>query len=337
MNHNITDRKDAHLALSLLPQMRGNRAALDNIHLCYEADFPISNNQLNTHVSLCGKTLDFPLIIGSMTGGTPNATLFNNTIRKLANRYQIALGLGSIRAALANPDLITTYGNIQAPLVIGNIGISEVMQGTYSISYISETLEKLGCHALYVHLNIIQEWLQPGGDYNLHTDIDRLANFINNIRIPVLIKEVGSGIGGACAERLARLNIAGIETASLGGTSWVKIEASRRTNNNTLSIDNINALNQIGVPLETAIRDCRASLKNRTVIASGGIHDALTIVKSLAIGADAVSIAQPIYEVFKNTGEDGLDHWLSEMISVARLIWRSTGAKDINGLRTKIV
>jgi len=335
-NDNIINRKEAHLALSLLPQMRGRGPGLDNINLCYEADFPISDSMLNTNVTICGKPLNFPLVIGSMTGGTPKASQFNNTLRRLSNRYGIALGLGSIRAALADKTLISTYGTHHAPCILGNIGISEIINQTYSVEQIRETLEILGCCALYIHLNIIQEWLQPGGNACLYTDIDRLAAFINDIRIPVIIKEVGSGIGGNCANRLAKLNIYGLETASLGGTSWVNIEAARRNGSDSLLPLNINALNNIGIPLEAAIRDCRNALKTRTVIASGGIQDALTIIKCLALGADAVSIAQPIYDVYQKSGEEGLDHWISEMIVVSRLIWRSTGAKDIITLREKI-
>lgn len=327
----ISDRKDAHLSRCLLPDMRGSGCTLTNIHLPYEADFPIADSALDASTTIAGRPLAFPLIIGCMTGGTPAATEFNETLRQIAAEFGIGLGLGSIRACLENTSLLPTYGSASAPWLFGNIGISEIMRERHAPETVRATLQKLGCHGLYIHFNMIQEWLQPEGDHDLYTDLDILNRFINRLDMPVLLKEVGSGIGGKCAQRLAKLNIRGIETASQNGTSWIRIEASRRSP----ALDPLftRALDQIGIPLDQAIRDCRQALGKRTVIASGGIEDPLTLVKSLACGADAVSIAQPIYAAYKSGGPQAAKIWIHDLIQTSRLIWRSTGAKNISTLR----
>ena len=330
----ITDRKEAHLALSLSPDMRRPCATLPEVTLPYEADFPISDKALDTRVRIADRDIGFPLIIGCMTGGTPHATAFNTALRAISLDLQIGLGLGSIRACLENPALLETYGSGPSPWLFGNLGISEIMRQRYTPAHVRETLQKLGCHGLYIHFNMIQELLQPEGDHELFTDMDILSRFVDHLDMPVILKEVGSGIGGKCAERLARLNIRGLETASQNGTSWIRIEAERRTP--PLDPRFTHALDAIGIPLKTAITDCRKAMKTRSVIASGGIEDPLTLIKSLALGADAVSIAQPIYAAYKQGGEPAARTWIRDMIQTARLIWRSTGAKNLQTLRTTL-
>lgn len=332
---NISNRKDAHLSRCLLPDMRGSGSTLPNIHLPYEADFPISDTALDTSTSIADRQLAFPLIIGCMTGGTHAATEFNETLRQIAGEFGIGLGLGSIRACLENAALLPTYGVTSTHWLFGNIGISEIMHERHTPDTVRATLQKLGCHGLYIHFNMIQEWLQPEGDHDLYTDLDILNRFINHLDMPVILKEVGSGIGGKCAQRLAKLNIRGIETASQNGTSWIRIEASRRSP--TLDPLFTHALDQIGIPLERAICDCRQALGKRTVIASGGIEDPLTLVKCLACGADAVSIAQPIYAAYKSGGTQAARRWIHDLIQTSRLIWRSTGSKNISTLRQVIL
>ncbi len=330
----LSDRKDAHLALCLSPGMRRPCATLPEITLPYEADFPVSDSALDTHVTLADREIGFPLIIGCMTGGTPRATAFNTALRRIANELQIGLGLGSIRACLEDTALLETYGTGSAPWLFRNLGISAIMRGRHSPDRVRDTLQKLGCHGLYIHFNMIQEWIQPEGDHDLFTDMDILSRFVDHLGMPVILKEVGSGIGGKCAERLARLNIRGLETASKNGTSWIRIEAARRPT--PLDPRFTDALDAIGIPLRTAILDCRNAMKTRTVIASGGIEDPLTLVKCLALGADAVSIAQPIYAAYKDGGESAALTWLRDLIRTSRLIWRSTGAKNLQTLRSTV-
>ena len=174
--------------------------------------------------------------------------------------------------------------------------------------------------------------MQEEGNHSFSCSTDTLSAFIARFPLPVLIKEVGSGIGGKCAQKIARLPIAGIETASLGGTSWIRIEAMRR--NIPVSAQNVEALNDLGYDAVTAIKDCRRYLdKGQTLIASGGISNAVDLVKCLYLGADMAAIAQPLYAAWHDAGEDGIEAFVSEWIEIGKLTWRSTGCRDLKTLQ----
>ncbi len=326
----IEKRKAAHLALCLDSASRGTGAGLDHIHLPYDALFEVSDEDLDTRTRIAGIPLRFPLMFGAITGGTALATDFNTTLRKLAQKHGLAMCLGSIRACIEDDSLDITYGTGQVDALFANLGVNEISR--YSADLVARKCQKLGCAGLCLHLNGLQEFVQNEGNHSFSCHFDALLRFIESFPMPVLIKEVGSGLGGMCANRLGSLPIAGLETASLGGTSWIRIEASRRQS--PISAANVNALNAIGYTLEAAIRDCRNALGDRTLIASGGISHALDLVKSLALGADLVAIAQPLYRVYHDNEAAGLESFVQEWIDIGRLIWRSTGCANLQALRS---
>ena len=322
-------RKTSHLAVALDARVQGAGAGLDDIALPYDALFEIPPERLDTRSHIAGIPVRFPLLFGAITGGTPQATAFNTALRALASRHGLALCLGSIRACLEDDALDATYGTGDVDALFANLGATEACR--YPPQLVAEKCRHLGCGGLFIHLNGLQEALQVEGNHAFSCPLDALRRFVDAFPLPVLVKEVGSGIGGACARRLATLPIAGIETASLGGTSWVKVEALRR--NPQPSLAALDALSRIGYPLAVAIRDCRAALGTRTLIASGGIRTPLDFVKSLALGADLVAIAQPLWAVFHAGGTDALAAFVDEWLDIARLIWRSTGCPDLTSLR----
>ena len=324
----IENRKAAHLALCLDSDNRGTGAGLDHIHLPYDALFGVSDDKLDTRTRIAGIPLKFPFMFGAITGGTELATKFNTALRKLAQTHGLAMCLGSIRACLEDDSLDATYGTGKVDALFANLGVSEITR--YPADLVSKKCQALGCTGLFIHLNGLQEFVQNEGNHRFSCDFDELRRFVESFPMPILIKEVGSGLGGECANRLGSLPIAGLETASLGGTLWIKIEASRR--HSPISAANVDALNATGYSLETAIRDCRHALGPRTVIASGGIGNALELVKSLALGADLVAIAQPLYRAYHDNGIAGLEAFVQEWIDIGRLIWRSTGCADLQGL-----
>ena len=323
------ERKLAHLALCLNESTRGNGAGLDHLHLPYDALFEMQPDRLVTSSKIAGIAVKFPLMFGAMTGGIPQATEFNTALRKLAQTHGLAMCLGSIRICLENESLAETYGSGEVEALFANLGASEIRR--YKPEYVAEKCKRLGCAGLFIHLNGLQEYVQDEGNHAFCCDYGELRRFIEAFPLPVLIKEVGSGIGGGCAKRLGTLPIAGIETSSRGGTSWIKVEAMRRQT--PISDSNIAALDEIGYSLEDSIRSCRASLGDRTLIASGGIRHALDLVKALSLGADLVAIAQPLYRAYHDNHIAGIENLVNEWIDIGRLIWRSTGCTDLNALR----
>ncbi len=318
----ISARKEAHLALCLEPSVRGQGAGLDDIQLPYDALFSLSEEELDTRRWIGGREIRFPLMIGAMTGGTPKAAEFNTVLRGLAHRYGLAMELGSIRCLLKHPDLLSTYGTGDVEALFANIGASEIHVDC--VNALEECCKRLGASGLCIHLNGLQEWVQEEGNHSFCCRVNELSSFIEQFKLPVIVKEVGSGIGGHCAEVLSQLPILGIETASLGGTSWVAIEGLRRKQ--SISEANMKALRSIGYDLVTSIRECRRALgPERIVIASGGISSSLDVIKSLYLGANMAAVAQPLYEAYHSGGAEGVEMFLSEWIEVGKLIWRSTG------------
>lgn len=309
--------------MSLDPRTQGQGSGLDDIRLSYDALFEKSEAELHMRRKIAGIDVQFPLMFGALTGGIQAAAAFNTALRSLAAQQGLAMCLGSMRAALKNPELVPTYGTGHVDALFANIGISEIVHQTYTVTEIAQCCEKLGASGLMIHLNGLQEWVQEEGDHHVCCPLSVLERFVTAFPLPILIKEVGSGIGGTCAQRLASLPIAGIETASLGGTSWVMVEALRRKK--TISEANLQALNQLGYALVESIRDCRKALgPNRTLIASGGIRNAVDIVKCCALGADLVAIAQPLYAAWHDGGQASLESFVEEWIAVVQLVSRCT-------------
>ena len=323
----IEARKREHLDLSLRPEVQGNGAGLESIHLPFDALFECK--AVDTRSRIGKIDLSFPLMIGAMTGGTRFAGVFNSILRRYASECGIALCLGSMRAALLDDSLLETYGSGDLEALFANIGISELF--VYPCEKIAETARRMGASGLFIHLNGLQEYVQNEGNHNYGCVLDDLRRFVDSFPMPSFIKEVGSGLGGKCARQIALLNIAGAESASRGGTSWVKLEGMRRKK--AISAANMAALDEVGYDLVSSIRDLRAALGTRTVIASGGIRNSLDIVKALALGADVVAMAQPVYAAYHDLGESGMRDFLDETIDIAKLIWRSTGAADIAQLK----
>lgn len=327
----IAARKREHLELALDDAVRTHDAGFDAIALPYDALFEVSDSELDAQTSLAGYRLTFPLMIGAMTGGTPHSTQINADLRALTCELGIGLCLGSIRAFLADNSCQTTYGRDLGGLVFANIGIAEL--SVYSAHAIEAACAALGAKGIFVHLNYLQEWIQNEGSRKSGDGFAVLEAFCRNFSLPIFIKEVGSGIGGDCAQRLAELPIAGIETAGRGGTSWVLVEAMRR--HPPLPRECVDALQKVGYSTPDCIRAARRALPTRHVIGSGGIETPLDAIKALAIGADAVAIAQPILKTYAKTGRTGLTHWLTNFIDTAKLIWRSVGARNLQELRSK--
>lgn len=308
--------------MSLDARTQGRGSGLEDIQLPYDALFERSESDIDTHRQIAGITVRFPLMFGALTGGIQAAAPFNTALRTLANQHGLAMCLGSFRAALKNPDLYPTYGSGHVDALFANIGISEIVHQTYSVDEIARGCDRLGACGLMIHLNGLQEWVQEEGDHHVCCPLATLERFVQAFPLPILIKEVGSGIGGHCAKRLASLPIAGLETASLGGTSWVTVEALRRQI--PISPANLEGVNSLGYSLVQAIRDCRHALgPQRTLIASGGIRNVVDLVKCCTLGADLIAIAQPLYACWHNGGPQALEALVDEWLSLGKIVWRA--------------
>lgn len=237
--------------------------------------------------------LNAPILISSMTGGTPEAAKLNRTLASAAQEARVAMGLGSQRAALEQPELTYTFKVREfAPdiFLLANIGAVQLNYG-YGIEHCYRAVEMVEADALILHFNALQEAIQPEGDTNFSGLLNKIEKICQGLTVPVVAKEVGWGFSENAARQLADAGIAAIDVAGAGGTSWSQVEMYRATSENQARL--AAAFIDWGIPTSDSILNIRRAAPNIRIFASGGIRTGVDIAKSLALGATLGGMASP--------------------------------------------
>jgi isopentenyl-diphosphate delta-isomerase len=263
------------------------------IHSCLpELDY----QHLDLTTNLLGKQLGAPILISSMTGGTAQAKEINYRLAEVAQEYRLAMGVGSQRVAIEQPQVADTFQVRQiAPdiLLFANLGAVQ-LNYKYGIDHCWRAVELLGADALILHLNPLQECIQPQGDTNFKGLLDRIASVCERLPVPVIIKEVGNGISASMAQQLIAAGVSGIDVAGAGGTSWAKVESERAQTVLQRRLGETFA--DWGIPTTACITEIRQIAPTLPLIASGGIRNGLEIAKAIALGADVAGLALPFLQ-----------------------------------------
>ena len=228
-----------------------------------------------------------------MTGGTAEAGEINRTLARTAQQYGFALGLGSGRALIEDPSLLDTFAvRAQAPevLLLANIGAVQLNKG-YGVDECRRLVEMLQADALVLHLNALQEAVQPEGDTQFGGLLKKIARLCSKLDIPVVAKEVGWGIDAEIAGALLHAGVAAIDVAGAGGTSWSEVERFRTNDAAAQAVASEFA--GWGIPASDALAAVHRAHPRATVIASGGVRTGLDVLKALALGASCVGLASP--------------------------------------------
>ncbi|HEY8430325.1 MAG TPA: type 2 isopentenyl-diphosphate Delta-isomerase [Sandaracinaceae bacterium] len=329
-------RKDAHLDVVLNEAVGSNGPAvgLGRYTLEYDALPEIDLDEVDLSVELFGKKLAAPLVIGAMTGGTARAGNINRVLARAAARVGVGMALGSQRAMIVDPGLASTFAVRDAapdlPLLFGNVGAVQLNYGVGAAA-IRAALDAVGADALNLHLNPLQEAIQPEGDTRFSGLAPKIAALIGELSVPVLVKEVGAGISERTAAKLARLPLAGVEVAGTGGTSWAKVESFRAAEGSAQA-EVGRRLAGFGVPTAESIRICRRLFGDRVVVGSGGVRTGMDVAVALALGADVVALAKPLLEA-ATQGEDACVAALQRLVYELRVICFCTGARTVADLR----
>ncbi|MEC9071120.1 MAG: type 2 isopentenyl-diphosphate Delta-isomerase, partial [Myxococcota bacterium] len=274
-------------------------------------------------------------IIGAMTGGTEEAGAINRVLAEAAQARGIGLALGSARIVLERPETATSFQvRDVAPdvLLFANLGAIQFNHGVTG-AQAAELVDTLQADALNLHLNPLQEAIQPAGDTNFQGLFDRIAEALPHIPVPVLVKEVGAGIGPESAQALAALPLAGVESAGVGGTSWSRVEALRQEDPVAWSTGV--ALGGFGVPTADSIIACREAFGDRIVIGSGGLRTAVDMATALALGADAVACALPYLKAAQN-GVEAVVEVIDHLIHTLKVIHFTCGVTRSTDLRGRV-
>lgn len=283
------DRKLEHIRLALEERMQLGRSYFDDYRFEHAALPEIDLAAIDTGVDFLGRRLEAPLLISSMTGGTETAGLINRNLAAGAERARVAVGVGSQRKALEDPTKADTFRVREvAPsaVLLANLGAVQLNYGM-GVRECEEAVAMIGADALILHLNPLQEAIQPEGQCNFAGLLPKIGAVVRELGVPVVVKEIGCGISETTARALAAQGVRIVDTAGVGGTSWARIEAQRA---NDLEIGELFA--GWGVPTPDSIRQLRR-VEGLTVIGSGGVRNGLDVAKAIALGADLVGMAYP--------------------------------------------
>jgi isopentenyl-diphosphate delta-isomerase len=265
-----------------------------------------------------------------MTGGTTRAGQLNRVLAEAAERCGVGFCLGSQRPMLSLEPALAASFRVRdvAPstLIMGNIGAIQLRDHLDGRG-LELLAEAAGADGMMVHLNPLQEAIQPEGDRDWRGVIDAISEVAANCGVPVVVKEVGAGLSEATLHELAQLGIAGVETAGVGGTSWAVIEALRHVGRTPRAIAG-QVLADFGTSTAESVLAARRAFPNRVVIGSGGLRDGLEVAKCIALGADACAMAAP----FLRAADAGVDAVVTEIegvIETLRVVMFLTGAPDL--------
>jgi isopentenyl-diphosphate Delta-isomerase len=288
-------RKADHLKVCLEDdvQCRDVTSGLERYRLTHCCLPELDYAEIDLRTQFLGKSLNAPLLISSMTGGTDLARTINQRLACLAQEHRLAMGVGSQRVAIENPhvaDSFTLRKLAPDALLFANIGAVQ-LNYTYGLEQCLKAVELLEADALILHLNAVQEAVQTRGDKNFKGLFEKIAKLCDQLPVPVIAKEVGNGISGVMAEKLLAVGVSAIDVAGAGGTSWAKVEAGRAQDPKQRRLGQTFA--DWGIPTAECLLQVRAVAPTVPLIASGGLRNGLDAAKAIALGADLAGMALP--------------------------------------------
>lgn len=332
------DRKNSHLTICLEEQVEyafGDANGFGSYRFDHDALPEISKKDVDLSAVLFGKKLAAPIFVGAMTGGTERAGEINRRLAIAAARCQVGFALGSQRKMIEDPAACASYAVREhapaLPLLVGNIGAVQLNYGV-GVAQLRRLIDDVGCDAFNFHLNPLQEAIQPEGDTDFSGLLAKLDEVIPQMGVPVIFKEVGSGISETTALKIKKLPVVGVETAGVGGTSWSKIESLRTSDSVQRSTGELFA--RWGVPTAESIQICRRVLPHATVVASGGIRNGIEIAKALALGADAAALALPFLKAAERSTEATVEA-IERVVEELRTAMFVTGSRNLTDLKRR--
>ncbi|MDP6410256.1 MAG: type 2 isopentenyl-diphosphate Delta-isomerase [Planctomycetota bacterium] len=335
MDRPISSRKQDHLRLALehdVERPPADGSAFAAVELAHRALPELDLDEVDPSLEFLGRRLAFPLLIGSMTGGTPQAGVINRRLATAAQHCGVGMCLGSQRIALEHPEHSATFAvRHVAPdiLLVANLGAVQLNYGV-DAPQVRHLADDVGADAVVFHLNAAQEALQPEGDTRFGGLFEALGEAVETIGLPCGVKEVGCGFSIADVRRLAELPLAFLESAGRGGTSWNAIEGQRAQGEHDRDL--AAGLADWGTPSLTSLLAC-LRYGATDVIASGGLRSGLDAARALALGATATAMALPLVRAAARSSEaviDELEAFKKALVTVMFL----TGARDLAALRS---
>lgn len=293
-----SSRKLDHLRICLDENIETGTTGFEDIRLVHEALPDSDMDSLSLKTRFLGHDLGSPLFISAMTGGHPETKEVNAVLGEIAGELGLGIGVGSQRAAIENPDLADTFSIVRenAPntFIVGNLGIVQLRD--HGIEWAEQAVEMIDADALAIHLNFLQESIQPEGDHDAGGCQAALRELCGELKVPVIVKETGSGISYETGIRCYGAGAACIDIGGYGGSSWALIESHRSGSVAGREDQYLKGLGERfgewGLP--TAVSLYEVTRCGGPVIASGGLRSGIDVAKALAMGAGLTGMALPL-------------------------------------------
>ena len=353
-------RREPKRPASLVPRERGDAVArrkAEHLHLAATGDVSSGTGPgwadirlvhhglprtdlaaIDLGCNFLGHRLRAPLAIAGMTGGHADARAVNTRLGAAAERFGLAMGVGSQRAALRTPALVSTYTAARraAPnaFLIANVGAAQLVQQDsgppLTAQQLSDAIAMIGANALAIHLNLLEETIQPEGDRRVAGIREALARAAATVDVPIIAKETGAGLSRGVALELRDAGVRALDVGGTGGTSFAAIEAARAAARGDAGRAQLGAVyHEWGVPTAVSVVASRAA--GLPIIATGGVRTGLDAAKALALGATLVGVGRPLL-LAALAGEAAVDAWITQFLEELRVAIFLTGGRRTGDL-----
>jgi len=326
-------RKKEHLEISINEDVQCSYNYWDDVTLVHNALPEIDMKEIDTTWREFGKEMKAPIIIAGMTGGFEEAGIINESLAKIAEKYQIGMGVGSQRAGLEDEKVARSYSIIadyKIPLKIANVGAPQLLEWKKPVKMAEKAIKMIDADVLAIHLNFLQESIQVEGDRVAKGCLEKIGEVTSSLSTPVIVKETGAGISLDEKKKLLKTDIAGIDIGGMGGTSFAAIEAYRAKKRGDKIQEELGHIFwDWGIPTPYSLLEVAEICKDAgmVIIATGGIRNGLDVARAIALGADAAGIASAL--ITSNSAEEKMEVCLRSLKTAMFL----TGCKNIKQLR----
>jgi isopentenyl-diphosphate delta-isomerase len=334
LSETTKNRKNEHIDICLQQNVNavGITSGFEKYQFQHNALPELNFSDINLHTQFLNKKIQAPFLISSMTGGTQKAWEINQRLAEAAENKGWAMGIGSIRAAIEDNDLSYSY-NIRkfAPTVplIANLGAVQLNYG-YNIEQCRKAIDIMDADALVLHLNSMQEVFQPEGNTNFKDLLSKIKQICRQLEVPVGVKEVGWGINGKTAIKLADAGVDFIDIAGAGGTSWSQVEKYR--SKDSIIQKAAEAFKGWGNPTSECIVEVRNCLPQCTIIGSGGIQNGLDAAKAICLGSDLAGFGRSLLNASVQS-EEHLYSLFEQLELELKIAMFGIGVQDIVSLK----
>lgn len=321
------NRKDEHVKYALEFHKEAQRSDFDNIDFVHDVFPEVDVDEVDISTNVAGFELEHPFYINGMTGGSELTKEYNKKLAILARETNTFMAVGSLSAALKDPSVIDSYtiARDENPngILFANLGADKTLEDA------KKAIEIIGADGIQIHVNAGQEIVMPEGERKYKGWLNNIKSIIEGVDVPVTIKEVGFGMSRKALKELYEVGAKTVDISGKGGTNFAKIENSRRTE------DSYDFLLSHGNSTVVSLLESQEFQDKLQIVASSGIRNSMDIVKSLALGADAVAMAGRFISLVNDYEMDEaikiVNNWKYQIKSIMTLL----GAKNIQELRQK--